>query len=79
MLSLLLTNNLAPDTNPYLRLSSAALQMAAVIGGLSWLGSFLDHKYHTNNSVWTIVLGLLGVAVGLYLVIKEVLAISKEK
>ena len=53
--------------------------MAAVIGGLSWLGSFLDHKYQTNNSVWTIVLGLLGVAVGLYLVIKEVLAISKEK
>lgn len=79
MLSLLLTNNLASNTNPYLRLSSAALQMAAVIGGLSWLGSFLDHKYHTKNSVWTIVLGLLGVAVGLYLVIKEVLAISKEK
>ena len=79
MLSLLLTNNLASNTNPYLRLSSAALQMAAVIGGLSWLGLFLDNKYHTNNSVWTIVLGLLGVAVGLYLVIKEVLAISKEK
>lgn len=79
MLSLLLTNNLASNSNPYLRLSSAAIQMAAVIGGFSWLGTFLDHKYHTNNSLWTIVLGLFGVAIGLYLVIKEVLAISKEK
>jgi hypothetical protein len=70
---------LASNTNPYLRLSSAALQMAAVIGGLSWLGSFLDHKYNTHNSLWTIILGLLGVALGRYLVIKEVLAISKEK
>jgi F0F1-type ATP synthase assembly protein I len=53
--------------------------MAAVIGGFSWLGSFLDSKYHTVHSIWTIVLGLLGVGIGLYLVIKEVLAISKEK
>ena len=53
--------------------------MAAVIGGFSWLGSFLDSKYHTDHSLWTIVLGLLGVGIGLYLVIKEVLAISKEK
>jgi len=53
--------------------------MAAVIGGFSWLGYFLDSKYHTANSLWTIILGLLGVSLGLYLVIKEVLAISKEK
>jgi len=70
---------LASSSNPYLRLSAAAIQMAAVIGGFSWLGSFLDSKYHTAHSLWTIILGLLGVALGLYLVIKEVLAISKEK
>ncbi len=70
---------MASSSNPYLRLSAAAIQMAAVIGGFSWLGYFLDAKYHTTNSLWTIILGLLGVALGLYLVIKEVLAISKEK
>ena len=53
--------------------------MAAVIGGFTWLGSYLDHRYSSNQSLWTIILGLLGVAMGLYLVIKEVLAISKEK
>jgi F0F1-type ATP synthase assembly protein I len=53
--------------------------MAAIIGGFSWLGYFLDAKYHSSNSLWTIILGLLGVALGLYLVIKEVLSISKEK
>jgi F0F1-type ATP synthase assembly protein I len=70
---------LASSSNPYLRLSAAAIQMAAVIGGFSWLGSFLDSKYHTTNSLWTIILGLLGVGIGLYIVIKEVLANSKEK
>ena len=70
---------MASSSNPFLRLSAAAIQMAAIIGGFSWLGYFLDTKYHSSNSLWTIILGLLGVALGLYLVIKEVLAISKEK
>jgi len=75
-----LTNNkLAANSNPFLRLSAAALQMAAVIGGFSWLGFFLDQKYQTHNSLWTVILGLVGVTLGLYLVIKEVLSISKDK
>ena len=53
--------------------------MAAVIGGFTWLGAYLDQRYAFSQSLWTIILGLVGVGLGLYLVIKEVLHISKDK
>lgn len=53
--------------------------MAAVIGGFTWLGAYLDQRYASNQTLWTIILGLVGVGLGLYLVIKEVLHISKDK
>lgn len=77
MQSQLSKNNLASN-NSYLRLTSAALQMTAVIGGFAWLGTYLDNNYNPNGSLWTILLSLLGVGIGLYLIIKEVLSISKE-
>lgn len=52
--------------------------MTAVIGGFAWLGTYLDNNYNPNGSLWTILLSLLGVGIGLYLIIKEVLSISKE-
>lgn len=66
-----------PDANPYLKLSSAAIQMAAVIGGFTWFGLFLDRRYHTNQ-LWTVLLALLGVGIGLYLLIKEVQQLNRE-
>ncbi|MFM6946492.1 MAG: AtpZ/AtpI family protein [Flavobacteriales bacterium] len=70
---------MSANNNPFLRLSAAALQMAAVIGGFTWLGAYLDQRYASNQTLWTIILGLVGVGLGLYLVIKEVLHISKDK
>ncbi|MFM7644152.1 MAG: AtpZ/AtpI family protein [Sphingomonadales bacterium] len=64
-------------SNPYLRLSSAAIQMAAVIGGFTWLGLFLDRRYHTDQ-LWTVLFALLGVGIGLYLIIKEVQQLNRE-
>ena len=65
------------SNNTYLKLSSAAFQMAAVIGGFTWLGTWLDQKFETS-SLFTVVLALLGVGIGLYLIIKEVNALNRE-
>lgn len=65
------------SNNTYLKLSSAAFQMAAVIGGFTWLGTWLDQKFQTS-SLFTVVLALLGVGIGLYLIIKEVNALNRE-
>lgn len=66
-----------PSSNPYLKLSSAAIQMAAIIGGATWLGLFLDGYFHTDQ-LWTVISALLGVGVGLYLIIKEVQQLNRE-
>lgn len=70
-----MTNN--KSSNPFLKLSSAAIQMAAVIGGFTWLGTYLDTKWSTD-SLFTIVGALLGVGIGLYLIIKEVIQLNRE-
>lgn len=62
----------------YSRLSTAGIQMGIIIAGAAWGGSLLDEKYHNETPVWTIVCSLAGVGAGLYLVIKEVIKISKE-
>jgi F0F1-type ATP synthase assembly protein I len=65
------------SSNAYLKLSSAAFQMAAVIGGFTWLGTWLDQKFNTS-SLFTIILALFGVGIGLYLIIKEVNTLNRE-
>ncbi len=61
----------------YAKFSSLGIQMGVTIAGLTWLGTFLDSKYATKP-VWTIVLSLAGVAIALYLVIKEVIQMGKD-
>lgn len=53
--------------------------MGAVIGIFCWLGWFLDSKYNPNGKMYTLIFSLTGVFGGLYLVIKEVISISKEQ
>lgn len=64
--------------SPYLRLTSAGLQMAGVITSFTYLGYFLDGKFQLSTPWWTIFLGLTGVAAGLYLIIREVMEINKN-
>ena len=52
--------------------------MGAIIGLGAWGGSSLDAHYQNTNKLFTIILTLLAVAASLYLVIKEVINMSKD-
>jgi F0F1-type ATP synthase assembly protein I len=66
------------NNSSYLRLTSAGLQMAGVITAFSFLGYYLDECFKLDTPWWTIILGLTGVGAGLYLIIREVIEISKK-
>lgn len=70
--------NPKPNNSSYLRLTSAGLQMAGVITAFSFLGYYLDECFQLKTPWWTIILGLTGVGMGLYLIIREVTEISKK-
>lgn len=61
----------------YLRFSAVAFQMGAIIGLMTWLGVWLDDQYNSKGSAYTVVCALIGVAAGLYLIIKEVIKNSQ--
>lgn len=69
-----------PKSNysPYLRLTSAGLQMGGVITAFTFLGYYFDTIFKLKTPWWTIILGLTGVAAGLYIIIREVMEISKK-
>jgi F0F1-type ATP synthase assembly protein I len=52
--------------------------MAGVITAFSFLGYYFDTIFKMKTPWWTIILGLTGVGLGLYLIIKEVMEISKK-
>ncbi len=66
------------SNNNFLRMSNAGIQMGIAIGGFAWLGHYIDEKNGFENKIFTVILALLGVAIGLYIVIKAVMNISKN-
>tara|TARA_B110000285_G_scaffold211079_1_gene253454 strand:+ start:881 stop:1099 length:219 start_codon:yes stop_codon:yes gene_type:complete len=64
--------------NLFVRFSSAGIQMALliIVGALG--GKSLDEQSGNDNPIYTIIFSLFAVAIGLYLIIKEVLNIIKE-
>lgn len=64
--------------NQYLRFSGLALQMGAVIGLFTWAGIEIDKQSSGEFPLWTTILSLIGVAAAIYLVIREVLKMSKD-
>ena len=64
--------------NAFLRFSSVGIQMGLLIAGGAWLGQTLDKNQSNETPGYTILFSLLGVAIGLYMVIKEVINLSKD-
>jgi ATP synthase protein I len=65
--------------NTYLRFTSVAIQMGAVIGGFTYLGTYLDAHQQLKQPIWTICLSLFGVLISMYLIFKEVKNINREE
>jgi ATP synthase protein I len=65
--------------NAYGKYSTLGIQMAVIIGGCVWLGTFLDDKYNPGGQGWTLGLSLFGVAAALYQVLNGVIRITKDK
>lgn len=63
--------------NHYLQFTSIAFQMAAAVVIVNYLGAWLDKKY--NTEYWTSTLNLLAVFAAIYLVISQVIKISKDE
>lgn len=52
--------------------------MAITIGAGAWFGNYLDQKYTTEKPYYTILFVLIGIAIALYQVIKDVTNMTKE-
>lgn len=52
-------------------LSGIAIQMGAIIFVFAWIGQWLDKKYPSNKEWFTILFVLLGVAVAIYTVLRQ--------
>lgn len=65
--------------NVYLRFTSVGIQMGVIIGGTVWLGTWLQGKYAPEGIWYTLGFSLFGVIAAIYLVIKEVIQLSKEQ
>ena len=64
--------------NKYVRFSSVAMQMGGTVAGMALLGSWLDEKYNPEGTAFTLSLTLFGVVASMYLVIREVINLSKD-
>ncbi|MBX3163503.1 MAG: AtpZ/AtpI family protein [Bacteroidetes bacterium] len=64
--------------NLFFKYSNLALQMGIIIGLSAWGGQKLDTHYKNKTPVFTIVLSLSGIALALYLVLKDVIKPKNE-
>ena len=64
--------------NPLLKYSNLAIQMGIIIGLFAWGGQKLDGHYKNPKPVFTIILSLTGIAISLYLVLKDFIKPKKK-
>lgn len=65
--------------NKYLEFINIGFQMGVIIAAGVFSGIWLDKKFPNSFSGFTISMSLLGVFIALYLVIRRVIEISKNK
>lgn len=57
--------------------SGIAIQMGVTIFLFAWLGRWLDDTYNDGNKLYLIISTLLGVAIAIYVVIKQLNQMQK--
>ncbi len=57
--------------NAFTRYSGVGIQMVVIILLFYWAGSKLDERAATEKPVYTAIITLLGVFIGLYITLKE--------
>ncbi len=65
--------------NVYLRFTSVGIQMGAIIGGMVWLGVYLQDKFSPEGIWYKVGFSLFGVVTAVYLIIREVIQLSKDQ
>ena len=65
--------------NKFVRLSGIGFQMITIICLFSFFGVWLDEKSPNKFSAYSVLFSLLGVALAMYFVIKQVINISQDK
>ena len=70
-------NSNPKQSNKWLVMMNIPFQMGVIIFSFTYLGMWLDEKY-TSSSVFTIILSLLAVFIGLYNVIRQVKNLNKD-
>ena len=64
------SNSKKKPLNPYAQYSVMVFQMAAIIFGLTSLGTWLDERYH-KSPVFTTSLALFSIFLAIYFAIKD--------
>ncbi len=59
------------ELNSYAKYSGLAMQMAVIIGGSCYGGAKLDEHYKNTTPIFTIILSLVGIALAMYIVLKD--------
>jgi len=57
--------------NDYFKYAGLGFQMLAIIGIFTWVGVKLDERSTSESSIYTAILALLGVVVGIYIGLKD--------
>jgi len=65
--------------NVYLRFTSVGIQMGAIIGGMVWLGVYLQDRFSPSGMWYKVGFSLFGVVAAVYLIIREVIQLSKDQ
>jgi len=64
--------------SPFLKYSSLAIQMGAIIGLSAWGGQKLDAYYNNSKPLITVALSLAGIGASLYLVFRDMMKPGKH-
>lgn len=66
------------NKSKFFRFSGLGVQMGAIIGLFTWLGSYIDKKQGNDTKGWTLGLALFGVIGAMYLIIKGIKKMNND-